>query len=104
IFKRQGTGTCWELDSFLMSCRVIGRTFEDVFLTACVSHLRETSQLPIRATFVPGPRNGLTRGFLDGLGFRLVDETAKGVRRFELDGEVNAPLAGIFSVGWAGRQ
>jgi FkbH-like protein len=104
IFKRAGTGTCWELDSFLMSCRVIGRTFEDVFLSACVSYLRETSQLPIYATFVPGPRNALTRGFLDGLGFRLVDETADGVRRFELYGEVNAPLAGIFSVGWAGQQ
>ena len=100
IFKQGEAGAHWDLDSFMMSCRVIGRSFEGMFLSACIAHVRETIPAPIRATFVPGPRNSLATGFLEETGFRLLHEGPDGVRRFELAGDVNAPRASLFSVSW----
>ena len=31
----------WDLDSFMISCRVIGRSFEGVFLSSCIARLRQ---------------------------------------------------------------
>jgi FkbH-like protein len=100
IFKRDEAGHRWDLDSFMMSCRVIGRSFEGVFLSSCIDRLRETDPAPIRATFVPGPRNSVASGFLEESGFRLLDEGPDGIRRFELSGDVNRARAGLFSVTW----
>ena len=104
IFKREDTGAYLELDSFMMSCRVIGRSFEPVFLASCVGYLRKTCALPIRASFVPGPRNSLARDFLEEAGFRLLKENGSGSRRFELHGSIEAPRQGIFAVNWTAGQ
>ena len=104
IFEHRQADACWELDSFMMSCRVIGRSFEDAFLTACLDHVRQGSRETIRATFVPGPRNAVAGGFLERAGFRLLDEQRDGSRRFELTGAAAAPPQGLFAVSWRGEQ
>ena len=101
IFTRGQDGPYWDLDSFMMSCRVIGRSFEETFLSACVGHLRTAGPTPIRATFVPGPRNAVAKDFLERAGFHLLNESADGTRHLELTGEVNAPRLGLFVTHWA---
>jgi FkbH-like protein len=100
IFK-PGTGDApWDLDSFMMSCRVIGRRFEELFLSSCIGYLRAICPGAVRGHFAPGPRNSLARSFLEDAGFRLLEETREGIRRFELRGEVEAPPESLFSVTW----
>jgi FkbH-like protein len=100
IFTRRTGDAPWDIDSFMMSCRVIGRRFEDVFLSSCVRYLRGICPGPVRGHFVPGPRNSLASTFLQHAGFRLLEETPEGIGRFELGDEVEAPREGLFSVSW----
>ncbi len=104
IFRRDDASGHWDLDSFMMSCRVIGRGFERAFLHACIAHVRTTHPLPIRASYVPGPRNAPAKDFLPGMGFRSLGEEQDGTRRFELGGDVDASRLHLFAIKWRGKD
>jgi FkbH-like protein len=55
-----------ELDSFLMSCRVIGREAECGFLNALLRRLAEHGVKEVRAEYRPSPKNKLVEAFLPG--------------------------------------
>ena len=80
----QDQGAVWEIDSLLMSCRVIGRTVE----TAMLSHLMATSRSAgartLRGWFLPTRKNGPAAGFYESHGFRLID-TRDGAGLWEFD-------------------
>jgi FkbH-like protein len=48
------------IDTFVMSCRVIGRNVEFHFLKAIVSHLVDCSIKTVRAEYVPTPKNAVS--------------------------------------------
>jgi FkbH-like protein len=52
------------LDSFLMSCRVIGREAEAAFLSALLRRLAGDGVRQVDAEFLPTPKNALASGFL----------------------------------------
>jgi FkbH-like protein len=62
-------GTTADLDTFLMSCRVMGRGVEGVFLDALLSELERRGAKEIRARFLPTAKNAPARSFLPGEGF-----------------------------------
>jgi FkbH-like protein len=89
----QDQGPAWEIDSLLMSCRVIGRTVE----TAMLSHLMATSRAAgartLRGWYLPTKKNGPAASFYESHGFRLVD-TREGAGLWEFDlqtGQVEWP-------------
>ena len=53
ILEQRQADACWELDNFMMSCRVIGRSFEDAFLAACLDHVRRGSRETIGPPSTP---------------------------------------------------
>ena len=57
------------LDTFLMSCRVIGRQAEGAFLHALLRHLADEGVDQVQAEFVPSAKNELARSFLADQGF-----------------------------------
>ena len=69
-----------ELDSFLMSCRVIGRRAEQAFLRAQLEKLSEKGVREIVADFIPTAKNAPVRDFLPEQGFVQGDDG-----RFRLD-------------------
>lgn len=69
-----------ELDSFLMSCRVIGREAECAFLHTMLRHLQAQGVRHVVADFLPTAKNDLVRQFLPEQGFR-----ADAAGRFRLD-------------------
>jgi len=81
----------WQLDTFLMSCRVLGRGFEREFSKWCIEYARSLKDLPVRAEYVPGPKNSQTARFFDELGFRPVAGESDGIRFYELP--VGKPVA-----------
>lgn len=68
-----------QIDSFLMSCRVIGRGVEEALLYACLDFARRRSSQVVHGRYVPTAKNTLVRSFLGNCGFDLVRE---------LDGEL----------------
>lgn len=82
--------TAW-LDTFLMSCRVLGRQVEFAFLGEAVRYLREKKNIKkIYAEYIPTPKNRANAGFYEKAGFRPAasdeDHTV-----FELEPEQEIP-------------
>ena len=76
-----------ELDTFLMSCRVIGRMAETAFLETILEALRRRGITTLLADYLPTPKNGLVAGFLpehrfdlrsDGRYVRALDSAGHG--------------------------
>ena len=66
------------LDTFLMSCRAIGRKGETTFLALIIGSLRRCGFHTMTASFVPTKKNGVSSAFLPTHGFTKTDETARG--------------------------
>lgn len=63
IWRLAGDGRA-ELDTFLMSCRVIGRKAESAFLEAGLRLLAERGVTEVLADYIPTAKNELVREFL----------------------------------------
>ena len=88
LFEREGDGA--RLDTFLLSCRVIGRKVEQAFLVACLEDLRAAGVRRVQACYRPTARNALCENFLPGTGFTRTGETEEEVS-YALDLSAGAP-------------
>ncbi len=68
---RPRTTAC--LDTFLLSCRVLGRGIESAFLAGVLTDAERTGMHSIEAEFVPTKRNEVAKGFLERHGFWFED-------------------------------
>ena len=101
ILKMDPPSACWRFDVFLVSCRVLGRGFEQCALAAFVERARAIKNVPIRGEYIPGPKNAQTSDFFDKLGFTVVREDSDGSRLLELG--VDDPVKTdhlFFEVAW----
>jgi FkbH-like protein len=71
-------GDVIEIDTWLMSCRVIGRTVEDAMFHHLWQLAKTRGCSRIRGTFAPTEKNGLVRDLFPRLGFDLESERAGG--------------------------
>jgi FkbH-like protein len=62
-------GPSWEVDSWIMSCRVLGRRVEEALLQYLVQQARLRGITEIRGRYIPTARNGLVRDHFSRLGF-----------------------------------
>ena len=81
------SGPTLAIDSFLMSCRVLGRGIEHVFLKEIVARAKEGGLQNIHGEYVPTGKNGLISNFLDECGFKLVAQGDQGATQWELNME-----------------
>lgn len=58
-----------EIDTFLMSCRVIGRTVEAHLLSHLCQAAVQAGCTIVRGTYIPTPKNGLVRDLYERFGF-----------------------------------
>jgi FkbH-like protein len=70
------------LDSFLISCRALGRGMEEAFLHAIARQAGANGAKLLRGRFVEGPRNQPMKHFLKKTGFR---EVTGGMYELEVD-------------------
>ncbi|MCW3059420.1 MAG: hypothetical protein JWQ02_1241 [Capsulimonas sp.] len=59
----------WEIDSFLLSCRVLGRGVEDALLTYLLSEATSAGASTMRGLFAPTAKNAPAAGFYDKQGW-----------------------------------
>jgi len=64
---------CWEIDTFLLSCRVIGRTVETAMLSHIAAQAREAGAGLLQGWFHPTPKNQPAVDFYQRHGFRQVE-------------------------------
>ena len=62
----------WEIDTWLMSCRVIARGIEETLMNVLMAEARSAAARAIMAEYVPTPRNTLVADLYPRLGFSLV--------------------------------
>ncbi len=58
-----------EIDSFLLSCRALGKGIEDVMLAAVAHQARQMGLTNLRATYIPTKKNIPIKDFLPAKGF-----------------------------------
>ncbi len=70
------------IDSFLMSCRVIGRNIEFAFFNFLINFLKQQHIDELESSYLKTPKNTLAAEFYDKLGFQLLSqmETEKSYR------------------------
>ncbi|MFC9327391.1 HAD-IIIC family phosphatase [Kitasatospora sp. NPDC057015] len=66
---RDDSGT-WEIENFVLSCRVFSRQVEQALVGLVLRAARAARAPAVRGVHVPGPKNGAFAGFYPGLGFR----------------------------------
>ncbi|KPV63792.1 MAG: hypothetical protein AOA66_0632 [Candidatus Bathyarchaeota archaeon BA2] len=74
----------WILDSFLMSCRVIGRKVETAFLAKIVADARKKDISTIVGEYIPTQKNAPVKSFYLDHGFRKFQQEGE-VSRWGLD-------------------
>jgi len=72
LIERQ-PGLTWRLDSWLMSCRVIGRNLEYLMFNTFLEAGREEGVMRIQAGYIPTAKNGIVSGLLSNCGFQLAE-------------------------------
>ncbi len=68
----KNAGDCWEIDSWLMSCRVIKRRVEEAVCDKLVTIARSNGIEKIRGFYRPTEKNKLVRNHYQQLGFELI--------------------------------
>jgi FkbH-like protein len=78
----------WEIDTWLMSCRVLGRRVPEAALAHLVEAARRDGARALIGRYIPSPKNKMVAGHFKDLGFRLESEGTGGetVWRLELTG------------------
>lgn len=69
------------IDSFLISCRVIGRGVEDVFLKFCIDTAVKKGFREIIGVYVPSGKNGIVNEFYPKHNFQFKNEN-DGIKRY----------------------
>ena len=84
VICRQHADSEWEIDTWLMSCRVLGRQVEQMVLREILHHAKRRGIRKLVGTYRPTDRNRLVEGHYSKLGFTQVRREADGITTWEL--------------------
>ena len=74
-----------EIDTFLLSCRILGKGIELAFVKKILAILKDEGITSLRASYFPTAKNAQVKKFWDKCGFALVNETEDGERHYSLN-------------------
>jgi len=73
-----------EIDTFLMSCRVLGKELEIAFVNWLLDYLKQNSVEAVIASYVPTNKNMQVREFWDKMDFNCVEQSV-GVKKYKIE-------------------
>jgi FkbH-like protein len=85
-----------EIDTFLMSCRVIGRTVEAQLLAHLCAEAARRGCDTLRGTYVPTAKNSIVRDLYGRFGFTQIGADDNGTTRWEYDLRSKGPITNEF--------
>jgi FkbH-like protein len=74
----------WDIDTWLMSCRVLGRQLEIATLQEIVRNARAAGASALRGSFIPTERNAMVKDHYAKLGFKKIAEAKDGGSEWSL--------------------
>lgn len=83
----------WEIDTWLMSCRVLGRRVEQMVLRELLQHARGRGIRRLLGRYAPTPKNGMVKDHFAKLGFSHVEENTNGVTAWEIAADTQVDAA-----------
>ena len=93
-------GDTAQLQSLLMSCRVVGRAIESAFLATLLGHMNERGVRSVCGAFIPTKKNALVRDFYRNAGFsRLAPDGETEYWLWQM-GSNKMPDADLIQVKW----
>jgi FkbH-like protein len=84
VICRPAGNETWEIDTWLMSCRVLGRKVEHMVLRKIVEHAHAAGVRKLIGTYRPTERNKLVVDHYAKLGFNKLRENESGLTEWEL--------------------
>ncbi|NHJ33397.1 MAG: HAD-IIIC family phosphatase, partial [Asgard group archaeon] len=82
----------WQIDNFLMSCRVIGRKVETAFLTKIINDAIAAKAQEIKAEYIPTKKNPLVKDFYQDHKFEIEEESTNGTIKLSYK-QLKKPIA-----------
>ena len=73
------------IDSFLLSCRILGKGIERAFLNKILLLLKESGLKTVLAHYAPTAKNAQVKDFFDRCGFHCEAEDAEGNKSYTID-------------------
>jgi len=107
VICRPGESGEWEIDTWLMSCRVLGRKVEHMVLREILGHARVAGIHKLMGVYRPTERNKLVVDHYAKLGFAKAGEEESGLTRWELLVEAADPASApmkVVSQGFAAKE
>ena len=84
VICRPGAPGTWEIDTWLMSCRVLGRKVENMVLEELVQNAKQRGIQTLRGAYIPTDRNKLVVDHYRKLGFTEAGTDPEGTTLWEL--------------------
>jgi predicted enzyme involved in methoxymalonyl-ACP biosynthesis len=107
VICRPGEDGVWDIDTWLMSCRVLGRKVEQMVLREILEHARAAGIQKLTGVYKPTDRNALVIEHYAKLGFTKSAEDESGQTRWELivgNAETESAPMKVISKGLAGAR
>lgn len=71
-----------EIDTFLLSCRVLGKGIETVFLKTILGLLKNDGMTTVKASYLPTVKNAQVKDFYEKCGIQCISEDENGVKTY----------------------
>jgi len=103
IICRPGEPRAWAIDTWLMSCRVLGRKVEQMVLQEIIQWARHAGIHTLVGTYRPTAKNALVRDHYQNLGFAKLEEQPDGTTVWTLPttAEIQVPPMRVRRNGFA---
>ncbi|GGE86863.1 hypothetical protein GCM10011317_49980 [Niveispirillum cyanobacteriorum] len=85
ILIGRGRGETLSIDTWLMSCRVLGREVESAMLKVLCEAASSAGYVRIEGLYIPTAKNSMVNNLYDRLGFVVIAEQPGGERSYRLD-------------------
>jgi len=85
------------IDSYLLSCRILGRGIENVFLNFILNQVYLKGYRKIEACYLPTTKNGQVRDFYEKNGFRI-KEQADSIIKYVIDMEKEIEIESYYKI------
>lgn len=74
-----------EIDTFLLSCRILGKGIEKAFVKQILLELRNQGLTEVKATYLPTAKNAQVKDFYEKCGFTCTNEDVDGKKAYVLE-------------------
>jgi FkbH-like protein len=85
VILRAASGSEWEIDTWLMSCRVLGRRMEEATLAQIAAAARARGATALIGRYLPTAKNAMVAEHYGKLGFDLIERADDGSSLWRLD-------------------